>query len=69
MNMDKKKIMSNVHFTPQGNSTLGSVDNYIYLGQTIHLGRSNFGKEINLRIQLSWATFGKKRYIFSSQIE
>ncbi|CAH2107445.1 unnamed protein product [Euphydryas editha] len=37
MNMDKMKIMSNIHVVPTpitvGNSTLELVDEYIYLGQ------------------------------------
>jgi exonuclease III len=72
MNMDKTKIMSNAHVVPTplkvGDSTLEIVDSYIYLGQTIQLGRSNFENEVNRRIQLGWAAFGKLRYIFGSPI-
>lgn len=40
------------------------VDHYVYLGQiaelgSAELGRSNFKKEVNRRIQLGWAAFGK----------
>ena len=72
MNMDKTKVMSNVHVRPTpvlvGSSVLEVVDEYIYLGQTVRLGRSNFEKEVNRRIQLGWAAFGKLREIFSSKI-
>ena len=72
MNMDKTKIMSNTHVVPTplkvGDSTLEVVTEYVYLGQIVQLGRSNFEKEVNRRIQLGWAAFGKLRNIFSSQI-
>jgi endonuclease/exonuclease/phosphatase family metal-dependent hydrolase len=72
MNMDKTKIMSNLHVAPIpisiGHFTLEVVDEYIYLGQTVQLGRSNFEKEVNRRIRLGWAAFGRLRHIFSSNI-
>ena len=72
MNMDKTKVMSNVHVAPVpvvvGNDTLEVVDHYTYLGQIVQLGRSNFEKEVARRIQLGWAAFGKLRDIFSSRI-
>ncbi|CAH2264014.1 jg16397 [Pararge aegeria aegeria] len=72
MNMSKTKIMSNAHVPLHpiivGSSALEIVDEYIYLGHTIQLGRSNFEKEVNRRIQLGWAAFGKLRDIFSSKI-
>lgn len=72
MNMDKTKIMYNVHVAPVpvivGNDTLKVVDHYVYLGQIVQLGRSNFDKEVARRIQLGWAAFGKLRDIFSSKI-
>ena len=72
MNMDKTKVMSNVHVAPVpvvvGNDTLEVVDHYTYLGQIVQLGRSNFEKEVARRIQLGWAAFGKLRDIFSSKI-
>ncbi|KAL0901059.1 hypothetical protein ABMA27_006382 [Loxostege sticticalis] len=50
MNMDKTKVMSNTHVAPTplsvGNSILEKVDKYVYLGQIIQLGRSNFEKEV-----------------------
>lgn len=72
MNMDKTKIMSNVHVPPTpvlvGSSMLEVVDEYVYLGQTVKLGKSNFEKEVNRRIQLGWAAFGKLRSLFVSKI-
>ncbi|KAJ8730477.1 hypothetical protein PYW08_001890 [Mythimna loreyi] len=72
MNMDKTKGMVNIHVAPTpikiGDSTLEVVDDYVYLGQTIQLGRSNFEKEVNRRIRLGWAAFGKLRGVFSSNI-
>ncbi|XP_063539716.1 uncharacterized protein LOC134748833 [Cydia strobilella] len=72
MNMDKTKIMSNVHVVPTpvliGGSALEVVDDYVYLGQTVQLGRSNFEKEVTRRIRLGWAAFGKLHSIFSSKL-
>ena len=72
MNMDKTKVMSNAHVIPVpvlvGNAILEVVDHYVYLGQTVQLGRSNFEKEISRRIQLGWGAFGKLKRIFSSNI-
>ncbi|CAH2266632.1 jg19819 [Pararge aegeria aegeria] len=72
MNMSKTKIMSNAHVPLQPviveNTALEIVDEYVYLGHTIQLGRSHFEKEVNRRIQLGWAAFGKLRAIFSSKI-
>ncbi|CAH2227326.1 jg17697 [Pararge aegeria aegeria] len=73
MNMSKTKIMSDAHVPLHpiivGSSALEIVEEYIYLGHTIQLGRSDFEKEVNRRIQLgSSAAFGKLREIFSSKI-
>ena len=72
MNMDKTKVMVNIHVAPTpikiGDSTLEVVDDYVYLGQTVQLGRSNFEKEINRRIRLGWAAFRKLHGIFSSNL-
>ncbi|CAH2243454.1 jg9370 [Pararge aegeria aegeria] len=50
------------------NTALEIVDEYVYLGHTIQLGRSNSEKEVNRRIQVGWAAFGKLCDIFSSKI-
>ncbi|XP_072931484.1 uncharacterized protein [Epargyreus clarus] len=72
MNMDKTKIMSNVHVTPVpvvvDGTPLEVVDEYNYLGQTIQMGKSNFERKVTRRIQPGWAAFGKLRSIFSSKI-
>ncbi|CAK1582477.1 unnamed protein product [Parnassius mnemosyne] len=72
INMDKTKIMFNVHVTPMPvvvrSTKLEVVDEYVYLGQIVRLGKSNFDQEVNRRIQLGWVTFGKLRRIFSSGI-
>ncbi|CAK1577928.1 unnamed protein product [Parnassius mnemosyne] len=51
MNMDKTKIMFNVHVTPMpvvvGNTKLEVVDEYVYLGQIVRLCKSNFDREVN----------------------
>ena len=43
MNMDKTKFMFNVHVAPTvlaiGNTAVEAVDEYIYLGQVVRLGR------------------------------
>ncbi|KAI8431237.1 hypothetical protein MSG28_001274 [Choristoneura fumiferana] len=51
-----------------GNNALEVVDHYVFLGQVVQLGRSNFDKEVARRIQLGWAAFGKLRDVFSSNI-
>ncbi|CAK1599974.1 unnamed protein product [Parnassius mnemosyne] len=51
-----------------GNTKLEVVDEYVHLGQIVRLGKSNFDREVNRRIQLGWAAFGKLRHIFSSGI-
>ena len=53
-NTDKTKVMSNALIVPAslkvGGSTVEVVDVYVYLGQTVQLGRSNFEKVGNHRI-------------------
>ncbi|KAJ0171013.1 hypothetical protein K1T71_013212 [Dendrolimus kikuchii] len=44
------------------------VQEYVYLGQKIQVGRHNFEGEANKRIQLGWAAFSKLRQVFSSTI-
>lgn len=72
MNLDNTKIMSNSRVNPASvtveHALIETVKEYIYLGQKIQLGRSNFDKEADRRIQLGWAAFGKLRYIFTSDI-
>lgn len=71
MNMEKTKNMSNGHVVPTrvtvGISTLDIVDENIYLKQTVRIGRFNFKKKVEGRIQLSWTVLGKLRGVFSSK--
>ncbi|XP_028172645.1 uncharacterized protein LOC114361708 [Ostrinia furnacalis] len=50
MNIDKTKIMSIFRIAPTllkvGDSTLEVVDNCVYLGQRVQIGRSNFERSI-----------------------
>ena len=54
--MDKTKVLRNNHVSSSpvtvGSSVLEPVDEYVYLGHIIRLGRANFEKEINRRIKL-----------------
>jgi hypothetical protein len=50
------------------NSTLEVADQYIGIYLWTQLGKSNFQKEVNRRIQLGWAAFGKLRSIFSAHL-
>lgn len=64
--------MFNGHVTPRpvivNDAALEVVQEYIYLGQSVQLGRHNFEKEAARRIRLGWAVFGKLRHIFESSI-
>lgn len=64
MNLQKTKIMStsNMRVIIE-NHTLELVEEYIYLGHSIKIGKSNQTAEITRRIGLSWAAFGKLSYI------
>jgi hypothetical protein len=68
MNLDKTTVMFNEHVLPEPIAIHGAVlevfQKYVYLRQTLQLGRNNFEDEINRRIQLGWA--GKLRRAFSS---
>jgi hypothetical protein len=72
INLDKTKVMFNEHFLPEPIAFCGGVlevvHKYVYLKQTLQLGRNNFEDEVNRRIQLAWAAFGKLRRVFSSSI-
>lgn len=64
MNLQKTKIMSptNIPVIIE-NHTLEVVDEYVYLGHIIKLGKNNQTAEITRRIGLSWAAFGRLSYI------
>jgi hypothetical protein len=65
MNLDKTKVMFNGHVLPEPIAICGAVlevvQKYVYLGQTLQLGRNNSEDEVNRRIQQGWAAFGKLR--------
>lgn len=44
------------------------VEDYVYLGHKIKLGRESLDGEINRRIQLTWAAFGKLDHVFCVKI-
>jgi hypothetical protein len=62
MNLDKTKPIAFCE------AVVEVVQKYVYLGQTLQLGRNNFINEVNRGIQLGWAAFGKLRRVFSSSI-
>jgi hypothetical protein len=70
--LDKTKVMFNEHVLPEPITICGAVlkvvQKYVYFGQTLQLGRNNFEDEVNKRIQLGWAAFGKLRRVFPSSI-
>ena len=70
--MDKTKIMFNDLVDPEPIAVNGVplevVQQYVYLGQILQLGKNNFEREANRRIQLGWAAFGKLRQVFLSSI-
>lgn len=68
MNMNKTKIMSQEHvqLSLEGHE-IENVNEYIYLGHTVKLGKENQNAEIKRRIRLSWAAFGKLQYIFKNE--
>ena len=63
INMSKTKLMCNPKISHAPiqlrGETIQLVQNSVYLGQNICLQDTNQTKEINRRIRLGWATFGK----------
>ncbi|KAJ0183213.1 hypothetical protein K1T71_001189 [Dendrolimus kikuchii] len=72
MNLDKTKVMFNEHVMPRPVNVDGvpleAVQEYVYLGQNIQVGRHNFEGEANRRIQLGWAAFGKLLFFNPQQL-
>ena len=68
MNLVKTKILSseNVHIEIE-NQILEVVDHYVYLGHNIKLGKDNQTSEIKRRVGLTWAAFGKLRFILNNE--
>lgn len=72
MNINKTKVMSNREdATPieiEGEKKIEIVEEYIYLGQLISLSGDCQVKEVERRIQLGWAAYGKLRQVFRSSL-
>jgi hypothetical protein len=69
MNLDKTKVIFNDHIPPKPIAIHGAVievdQKYVYLGQTLQLGRNNFEDEVKRIIPLGKAAF-RKHQVFSS---
>ena len=72
INLSKTKCMSNSKVTPKNiklhDTEIELVNDYIYLGQRFSLKENNQMGEINRRIQLGWAAFGKHTNILRSRL-
>ena len=69
MNRDKTKVMmTDCRAQPIsiGDEEIETVKEYTYLGQIIRLGRQTLLKEVERRIQLGWAAFGKLESVLKS---
>lgn len=64
MNVSKTKIMSPTgqHLEIQ-DQTVENVNQYIYLGHTVKLGKEIQTAEVARRVALTWSAFGKLQYI------
>ena len=63
INLRKTKIMSNTTTDIIIEHLVENVNEYVYLGHAIKLGKKKQTAEINRRIRLTWAGFGRLRYI------
>ncbi|CAH2103241.1 unnamed protein product [Euphydryas editha] len=72
MNMEKTKVMATTYPLENpiilGSKPLEQVKKYVYLGQQIQLGRDFLTADIERRIHLGWAAFGKLRCVFQSKL-
>ena len=72
INMSKTKLMYNPKISHAPiqlrGETIQLVQNYVYLGQNICLQDTNQTMEINRRIRLGWATFGKLNSIMKGDL-
>jgi len=72
MNWSKTKYMTNIPTDTNikiQNQEVELVDEYKYLGHTLRLGYENQKNEISRRIGLTWAAFGKLKFIFRSNMD
>lgn len=68
MNINKTKILSpDSRQLKMGNQYIEAVDEYIYLGHKIKLGKDNQRAEIPRRIGMSWTAFRKLRFILTNK--
>ncbi|CAG4950935.1 unnamed protein product [Colias eurytheme] len=71
MNMLKTKFMSNSkNITPAitiYGQNIDRVEEYVYLGQMVTLDRNAQTREVDRRIQLGWAAFGKLSDVFKDK--
>lgn len=73
MNMSKTRYMTNQHNNNEESITIDEqdiekVETYIYLGQAVTAEKLNQEKEISRRIKLTWAAYGKLKYILNMKI-
>ena len=71
INGSKTQFMTNLVVSEGLNlngSNLELVSSYKYLGHELRIGRDNQTCEINRRIGLAWAGFGKLQYVFKAHI-
>lgn len=71
INFAKTQVMTNL--VPSENITIGSksieqATAYKYLGHEIRIGRDNQTCELLRRVGLGWASFGRLKYVFKSDI-
>jgi hypothetical protein len=71
INFEKTKLMTNLVMSGNitiDNNTIQQTDTYKYLGHEIKINRDNQTNEIQRRIGLTWAAFGKLSHILKSSI-
>lgn len=68
MNLSKTKVMTpdnlQVHI---GDQTVENVEEYVYLGHCIKLGKENQTAEIKRRVRLTWAAAGKLSHVLRNR--
>lgn len=71
INFNKTKLMTNL--VPSKNieingTNIETAEKYVYLGHEISIGRDNQTNELQRRISLGWAAFGKLRNVLKSDM-
>lgn len=68
MNLKKTKVLSNLnHPFYIDHTQLEIVEEYVYLGHKIKLGRQNQTADLNRRTGLAWAAFSKMKHILKNK--